>query len=207
MSARRARKRKAKRFHVDWPLAVTLVVVVILAVGGRWLATGGGREADPVGGPFDLVAQDGRVMTDQDLLGDYALIYFGYTYCPDICPTTLQAVSDALDSLPEAVARRIRPVMISVDPERDTPEKMGAYVSLFHPRMIGLTGDRAHVEEAMRAYGILSERVDGTPNGYDMDHSALLFLMGPDGALRSYFLPDVGAAELAQRLTEEVEGG
>jgi protein SCO1/2 len=188
-------------------LAVTLVVVVLLALGGRWMATGGGREADPVGGPFELVAQDGRVLTDQDFLGDYALIYFGYTHCPDICPTTLQAVSDALDSMPEALARRIRPVMISVDPERDTPEKMGAYVSLFHPQMIGLTGDPAHVEEAMRAYGILSEKVDGTPNGYDMDHSALLFLMGPDGALRSYFLPDVGAAELAQRLTEEVKGG
>jgi protein SCO1/2 len=188
----------------DWRLALLLVGAAVISLGGRWMLAGGGQEAPPVGGPFALVTQDGGPMTDQDLLGHHALVYFGYTYCPDICPTTLQAVADALDMVPPAVERAILPVMITVDPDRDSPEKMGDYVSLFHPRMVGLTGDRAHVQQAMESYGIVSERVENTPNGYDMDHVALLFLMGPDGKLESFFTPDVTAADLARRLEEVI---
>lgn len=161
-----------------------------------------------IGGPFELVDSEGAAVTDRDLLGRYALIYFGYTYCPDVCPTSLATMARALDSLeasdPEAAAA-IQPVFISIDPERDTPEAVGSYVEAFHPRLLGLTGTLQQVEKAARAYRVIYRKV--TPeeaSDYLMDHSSAIYLIGPDGRFRTHFTHETTSDEMAARLAKLV---
>ena len=150
-----------------------------------------------IGGPFSLTDGDGRAVTEADFRGKLALVFFGFTFCPDVCPTELQAVAQAMDLLgPQA--GEVRPLFITVDPERDTPAKMKEYVALFHPAITGLTGTPAQVAQAARAWRVYYAKV--TPPGasdYLMDHSAFTYLMGVDGALRAIFRPGVSAEELA----------
>ncbi|MCR0984713.1 SCO family protein [Roseomonas populi] len=150
-----------------------------------------------VGGAFTLVDGDGKTVTEADLRGKLALVFFGYTFCPDVCPTELQAVAQTMDLLgPQA--DQVRPVFITVDPERDTPAKIKDYVSLFHPAIIGLTGTKEQVTAAARAWRVYYAKV--TPPGssdYLMDHSAFTYLMGRDGSLKSLFRPGVSPEEMA----------
>jgi cytochrome oxidase Cu insertion factor (SCO1/SenC/PrrC family) len=150
-----------------------------------------------LGGPFSLVDGDGRRVTEADLRGKLALVFFGFTFCPDVCPTELQAIGQAMDQLgPQAEG--VRPVFISVDPERDTPAKMKDYVALFHPSILGLTGTPEQVAAAARAFRVYYNKV--TPPGssdYLMDHSAFTYLMGRDGQLRALFRPGVTPDEMA----------
>jgi protein SCO1/2 len=150
-----------------------------------------------IGGPFTLVDGNGRRVTEADLRGKLALIFFGFTHCPDVCPTELQAVGQAMDLLgPQAEG--VRPVFITVDPERDTPERMKDYVALFHPSITGLTGTPEQVAAAARAWRVYYNKV--TPPGaseYLMDHSSFTYLMGRDGSLRSLFRPGVTPEEMA----------
>jgi len=115
-----------------------LVALLLLGIGGfLWL---NGEAGGPVvGGPFTLVSGDGHTVTDRDFRGKYLLVYFGYTYCPDVCPTTLNAVAGALDKL-GSTADRLQPLFITVDPRRDTPEVIKQYTAAFSPRLLGLTG-------------------------------------------------------------------
>jgi protein SCO1/2 len=150
-----------------------------------------------IGGPFTLVDGDGKTVTQEDLRGKLALIFFGYTFCPDVCPTELQAVAQAMDLLgPQA--DQVRPVFITVDPERDTPAKVKDYVALFHPSIIGLTGTPEQVARAARAWRVYYNKA--TPSGasdYLMDHSSYTYLMGRDGSLRALFRPGVPPEEMA----------
>lgn len=148
-------------------------------------ATGSG--AALVGGPFELTNQDGKRVTNQDFLGKFMLVFFGYTYCPDVCPTELQVMSAALDKM-GADADRIQPIFISIDPGRDTPEVMKQYVENFNPRLIGLTGspeDIARVAAAYRVYYSKQKPKDGSD--YLMDHSSIIYFMGPDGKFIRHF--------------------
>ena len=153
-----------------------------------------------IGGPFTLVDGNGRRVTEADLRGKLALIFFGFTHCPDVCPTELQAVGQAMDLLgPQAEG--VRPVFITVDPERDTPERMKDYVALFHPSITGLTGTPEQVAAAARAWRVYYNKV--TPPGaseYLMDHSSFTYLMGRDGSLRSLFRPGVTPEEMASTI-------
>ncbi|MEQ1695218.1 MAG: SCO family protein [Hyphomicrobiaceae bacterium] len=154
-----------------------------------------------VGGPFSLVDSTGKTVTDKDFRGRYLLVFFGYTFCPDVCPSGLQVIAAALDQLgPEA--DKITPVFISIDPARDTPEKMGAYVKSFHPRMIGLTGSPADVAAAIKAYRVYAKKVpdDRNPADYTMDHSSVVYLMGPAGDLVTFSAEIVKPDVLAQQL-------
>lgn len=150
-----------------------------------------------IGGPFSLVDGDGRPVTEADLRGRLALVFFGFTFCPDVCPTELQAIGQAMDLLgPRAEA--VRPVFISVDPERDTPARVKDYVALFHPSITGLTGTSAQVSAAARAFRVYYAKV--TPPGasdYLMDHSAFIYLLGRDGSLRALFRPGATPEEMA----------
>ncbi len=115
-----------------------------------------------IGGPFKLVDQLGVTRTDADFRGSYLLIYFGYTYCADLCPTTLLEMADAIEELAERspdVAARVVPIFVSVDPERDTPDVLGPYVEDFHPRMVGLTGTPAALAQVGRRYGVRSAKI------------------------------------------------
>lgn len=158
-----------------------------------------------VGGPFTLTDQTGRRVTEKDFQGRYMLVLFGFTYCPDICPAGLQVMSAALEQLGKK-AERIVPVFISVDHERDTPEQLALYVKSFHPRLIGLSGSAEEVAAAAKAYRVYFKKVtdEKSTAGFTYDHSALIYLMGPDGTYVAHFShaasPDSIATRLAQIL-------
>ena len=133
-----------------------------------------------VGGPFQLVDQNSKPITEQDLKGHPFLVFFGFTHCPDVCPTTLFEVSEIFRALgPEA--KDIRALFITVDPERDTPAVLKDYLSSFDPRIIGVTGDGTAVAAAEKAYRVYAKKVPIDGGGYTMDHTAIVYLMNKDG--------------------------
>jgi protein SCO1/2 len=154
-----------------------------------------------VGGPFSLIDHTGKRVTDQDFRGRTMLVFFGFTYCPDVCPSGLQVISAALDKLGPK-AEQITPVLITIDPERDTPEQLAMYVKSFHPRLVGLTGTPAEVEAVAKAYRVYYKRVADAKStaGYTMDHSAIIYVMGPDGAFRTHFTYAISVDAMADRL-------
>jgi len=154
-----------------------------------------------VGGPFSLIDHTGKRVTDKDFRGRYMLVMFGFTYCPDICPSGLQVVAAALDKLGPK-AEKITPVFITVDPERDTPQQMAYYVASFHPRLIGLTGTLAEVDAAAKAYRVYYKKVrdESSSAPYTIDHSALIYLMGPDGSYVAHFSHTTGVEAMVARL-------
>jgi len=180
-----------------------LVAILLLGTGGFMLLTGTQPAALTVGGPFTLTDGDGKTVTDQTWRGKYMLVYFGYTFCPDVCPTTLAAVSDALDKLGPK-ADRLQPLFVTVDPKRDTPEVVKQYAAAFGPRMIGLTGTPAQIATAAKEYRVYyaEHRTGDGPNDYSMDHSSVLYLMGPDGRFIAPVRADLGGAEIAAALAK-----
>ncbi len=143
-----------------------------------------------LGGPFTLVDQTGRTVTERDFAGRAMLIYFGFTYCPDVCPTELGTIAAAIDAMGPA-GERVTPVFISIDPERDTPAAMADYVSRFHPRMVGLTGSAEQVAQVARAYRVYYAKVQPRDTTtYLMDHSSFIYFVGPDSRVRSLFRPE-----------------
>ena len=155
-----------------------------------------------VGGPFTLTDHTGRRVTDQDFRGRVMMVFFGFTFCPDVCPTALQVMAAALDKI-GSKAEQITPVLITVDPERDTPEQMAMYVKSFHPRLVGLTGSPEEIAAVAKAYRVYFKRVADpkSSGGYTMDHSAIIYVMGPDGAFRTHFTYTADANAMAERLT------
>jgi protein SCO1 len=135
-----------------------------------------------IGGPFTLTDHTGKRVTEKDFLGRPLLIFFGFTNCPDICPSGLQVISTALDKLGEKGAK-VTPIFITLDAERDTPEKLAGYVKSFHPRLVGLTGSEMELAAAAKAYRVYAQKVsdDATPGSYTYDHAAIIYLMGADG--------------------------
>ncbi len=155
-----------------------------------------------IGGPFSLTDHDGKSVTDKDFRGRFMLIYFGYTYCPDICPTNLQVMGTALSALgakdPKAAARAT-PVFITIDPERDTSELLKEYVANFHPDMVGLRGNAAQTKAMADAYRLHFLKVvpeGSAPEDYLMSHSSITFLMGPAGELVTLFPHDTSPEKM-----------
>jgi protein SCO1/2 len=142
-------------------------------------------EGARIGGPFRLINQEGRPFTERDLAGRYPLVYFGYTFCPDVCPTGMGAIAAGLKQVEAsnpAIAAKVVPVFISVDPERDTPAALKSFVAAFHPRAIGLTGSPAEIARVAQAYGVAHSRGEPTAEGgYLVNHTDAAYLMGPDG--------------------------
>ena len=156
-----------------------------------------------VGGPFRLIDQNGKPVTDQEMKGRPFLVFFGFTHCPDVCPTTLFEVSEILGALgPDG--ERVRALFVTVDPERDTPDKLKDYLSSFDPRLIGVTGDEAAIKAMERAYRVYAKRVPLEGGGYTMDHTAIVYLMDKDGRFVAPFnmkrRPAEAAAELRRYL-------
>jgi protein SCO1/2 len=155
-----------------------------------------GRE--PVGGPFDLVDHAGRRRTDADFRGKLVLLYFGYTHCPDVCPTELQALSLALDMLGPA-GEAVQPLFISVDPERDTPSHLADYVTAFHPRLVALTGPDTAIRKVAIAYKAYFARSAATRDGdYGVDHTGFIYLVGKDGRYLGFLPPGSSPEQIAQ---------
>ncbi len=193
--------------------------VIVLAVGGlligrQWFGPEpastppSATQTAAIGGPFALVDHNGQSVTDATFHGSYKLVYFGYTYCPDVCPTSLIRNAEALDLLGEK-ADAVVPILISVDPQRDTTELLKTYVPHFHPRLVGLTGSPEQVAEAAKAYRVYYARVDeeGKETGADsdtylVDHSTITYLMGPDGQFIQHFSHSMDADAMAAKLKD-----
>ena len=154
---------------------------------------------EPVGGPFELTDQTGRARTERDFRGRLMLVYFGFTYCPDICPTDLQAIGLALDKLGSDGAS-VQPLFITVDPERDTPEHLAQYVPMFHPRLIGLTGSAEAIRKAADAYKVYYAKIPlgKAPDDYTVDHTAFIYLMDRDGGYLGFFPPGTSADRMVE---------
>ncbi len=158
----------------------------------------------PVGGPFTLVDGDGATVTPDSFPGRYLLIYFGYTYCPDVCPTSLQTMRLALDRLEPALLARVQPLFITVDPERDHAADVQDYAASFHPDLIGLTGTPEQVAAAVDAYQVYVRKVEMADSAaeYLIDHSAITYLMAPDGTLAAVFRHGIAPQAMAEGLRD-----
>jgi protein SCO1/2 len=162
----------------------------------------------PIGGPFTLTdARTGAQVTDATYRGRWMLVYFGYTFCPDICPTDLQKMVAALTAM-GAAAEPITPIFITVDPGRDTAAPLSRYVGLFSPRLVGLTGSQKQIDAVISAYRVYVQRVaPASPGGpYLVNHSAFMYLMNPQGKLAGIFPPDIKTADLAHQLAADMAG-
>ena len=171
-------------------------------------ASAGARASINIGHPFALTGYDGRRTTAKDFPGKYLLIYFGYTSCTDQCPLDLAIIADALDRL-GAVSERLQPLFITVDPRRDTAAILKKYLPRFHDRIIGLTGSDTEIKAVLRNYRIKRRKMyspDSTgPNNYVMDHSAVTYLLGPDGSFRHEFLVGVTAAQMTAEIRKHLK--
>jgi protein SCO1/2 len=154
-----------------------------------------------IGGPFALVDGAGHGVTEQALLGRWTLIYFGYTHCPDACPTTLSAIGGALDKLSPAARKAIRVLFITVDPGRDTPAVVGPYAKAFGPEFSGLTGSGAELSKVEQEFRVYAQRHDLKGGDYAMDHSSIIYVMGPDGQFAGLLDDSLSAADMAQKLS------
>ncbi|MBR0708677.1 SCO family protein [Bradyrhizobium liaoningense] len=183
-----------------------LCVMLALACAGAAQARSAAETMDilmwnrePVGGPFELIDQTGKPRSDRDFRGRLMLVYFGFTYCPDVCPTDLMAIGQALEQLgPDADA--VQPVFITLDPERDTAEHLAEYVPLFHPRLLGLTGSLAAIGTAAEAYKVYFAKIPiGKEGGdYTVDHTSFIYLMDRDGKYLGFFPPGTSAERMVE---------
>ena len=213
--------------HVVTAIGVAVFIVTAFALGQHQFAQvlAIDKKQDipalhpPTNGAFSLIDHKGREVADRDFRGTFMLIYFGYTYCPDVCPTGLQMMSDAMDIL-GAAGEKVQPILISVDPERDTPDILADYVGAFHPRLVGLTGSRQEVKAVAKAYGARyfklysppseddegDEKTDGDENlDYAVHHTAHTYLVGPDGRGLATFPHGTWPQDMAARIQEFVE--
>jgi len=179
------------------------------------VACGGSEEAVPetlsnscttrtyseIGGPISLINQDGERVTEADFRGAPTLVYFGFTYCPDVCPMSLVTIDRALDLMPDGVGEDLQTVLISIDPERDTPEAMKSYVAsdAFPEGLQGLTGSAGEIDAAAKAFRAGYSRVDdpGSTAGYTMDHTSIIYLMDGDWSLKTFFTHEDTAESMA----------
>lgn len=205
-------KNTGARRSLSAPLIAAALALLVIAGGALWFADGRAAPGawplagSGIGGPFALVDQDGRPRTDRDFAGAYRLIYFGYTFCPDVCPTDLARNARALAALGPDLAARVQPIFITIDPERDTPAVLKPYVANFPPRLIGLTGSPDAVRRASAAWKVYAVKrgAGAGAAGYMMDHTALTYLMGPDGAPIAFFTSDQSPAQVATELARYV---
>lgn len=196
------------KVHAKYWLPLTLLAAIALGFLFLLVLPNPKQTADEgdvqIGGPFELVDSGGTPRKASDFHGQYLLIFFGYTFCPDVCPVTLQTISDAIERL-GAKGTKVTPVFITLDPARDTPETMGRYLANFHPRFVGLTGTPAQIATAAKAYHVYYAKSDEDEDedkdaNYLVDHSAILFFMGPDGKFQTHFRH----VDSAEKISEEI---
>ena len=160
---------------------------------------------EPVGGPFQLVDHRGVPRSDADFRGKLLLVYFGYVSCPDVCPTDLQQIALALDRLGPAAAS-VQPLFITLDPERDTTERLATYVHAFHPRLVGLRGSQAAVRHAADEYRMYFRKVPVAHGDYVIDHAAVTYVMNPEGKYVGFFPPGTRADRMVEILKPMLAG-
>ncbi|MCB4456978.1 SCO family protein [Leisingera sp. McT4-56] len=193
--------------------ALLAAAFVAALVGGAWFLTRGGSGgdkfaqcrssqiaggADTIGGPFELVNAKGETVTDQDVITEPSIVYFGYTFCPDVCPMDAARNADAIDVLAER-GYSVTPVFISIDPDRDTPEAVGDFAANLHEKMIGLTGSLDQVKAASKAYKTYFKKNEGDEEYYLVDHSTFSYLVLPEAGFVEFFRRDETAEQMADK--------
>ncbi|MBR0736662.1 SCO family protein [Bradyrhizobium liaoningense] len=192
----------ARPLVIATAFAASLIVGLLIMF---WAMGGVSKVAQPaaIGGPFQLTDQNGKAVTDKNLKGKPTLIFFGYTHCPDVCPTSLFEISEVLRAMGKD-ADKVNAVFISVDPERDTQAAMKDYLSSFDPHLQGLSGDPAETAKVITSYRVYAKKVPTKDGDYTMDHTALIYLMDRDGRFVSPFnlkrTPEEAAADLKKYL-------
>jgi len=158
-----------------------------------------------IGGPFTLTDQNGNLVTEKSYSGQYKLVYFGFTACPMICPTGLQKIAKTLTTM-GAPGDKIQPILISVDPERDTPDVLRQYVTQFHPRLVGLTGTKTDIKTVEKSYRVFASKVeDESLSDYTMDHSSFTYLMSPDDKLLALYRDSDTAEFMADDIKSKIQ--
>jgi protein SCO1/2 len=189
------------------PVAVLLGGLLIMGAGAFLVLSlhetprgaAGTLLASAIGGPFRLVDQNGKTVTDADLKGKWSLVYFGYTHCPDACPTALNDIAIALDELgPQRNA--VRPVFVTVDPERDTPAVLKSYVTAFDAPILALSGTPEEIAQAAKGYRVYYAKHPEAGGDYSMDHSSVIYVMDPEGRFTASFTQENSPEEIAERL-------
>jgi protein SCO1/2 len=190
-------------------VGVLLVAAVLFFAWQRYGAISTGPSTSTgvaaIGGPFSLTDQTGKPVTDQTYKGKWLLVFFGFTSCPDVCPTTLNQVAQVMDRL-GPLADQVQPLFITVDPARDTPAVLAQYTAAFGPRIVGLTGTPEQIAAAAKAYRVYYAKVD-QGSDYTMDHSAILYVMRPDGKYEAFFAADAKADDMTAKLKSWIERG
>jgi cytochrome oxidase Cu insertion factor (SCO1/SenC/PrrC family) len=187
-------------------LLSVLLLLLLAAAAVLWQEGGSGAARvvstgrAAIGGPYRLVNQDGKPVSDRDFRGRYQLIYFGYTFCPDVCPTTLALIAAALEKMgPDA--NRIVPIFISVDPGRDTPQVIKKYLAAFDPRFVGLTGSQSELSKVEKEYKVYAQKEPLKGGTYAVSHSSVIYLMGPKGKLVTFYNEVLTPEQLAKDLS------
>ena len=192
-----------KRSLLVGALAFLIFVGALVVLGGFWPGGEAPRLASvAIGGPFTLVRGDGATVTDKTYIDKWQLIYFGYTMCPDACPTALNEIAGALQEL-GPLADKVQPIFITIDPDRDTPQVMAKYVKAFDPRIVGLSGTPTQIAAAAHLYRVYYAKVadKDAPDGYLMDHSSIIYVMRPgDDRFVATFTHETTSDEMAERL-------
>jgi protein SCO1 len=206
---------KSPRFRLQLVfvvLAIAMVTGYLLMTGERNLTAKQSRNYErgslantaetggEIGGSFALINQDNKLVTEKDFNGKSLLITFGFTYCPDVCPTKLQEMTMALDQLGKG-AERVQPLFITIDPQRDTPKQLRSYVSLYHQGLQGLTGTPTQIAEVAKKFRIFYKRGEDVGDGdYMMDHTTAIFFTAPDGKVVEVFGDETDVAQMADSM-------
>ena len=190
-------------------LMVAMMAIIAVAVVLMWqIVAGGPRDRGygntsvAIGGPFQLTDQSGAPVTDKSYDGSYRLIYFGYTFCPDACPTELQVMAQAIEAM-GAEGAKVQPIFITIDPARDTAKQLAAYVPQFDKRLVGLTGSPEQIATVAKAYKVYYAKADqpgGDPKSYGMNHSSFVYLMDPRGNFLTVFPSDMDSDKMAAEI-------
>jgi protein SCO1/2 len=182
-------------------IAVSIAIVAVKVIDEGPSETGGLIGQPTVGGPFTLINGDGATVTEKLLLGKISLVYFGFTFCPDVCPVDLANIADALDLLKKEKLKNVQVLFVTVDPERDTQKVVSEYAAAFHPNILGLTGSAEQIREAARSYRVYYAKQDNTTDdNYLVSHSAYTYLMDTAGKYVKHFRTNTSPEEIAEGL-------
>ncbi len=190
-------------------IAWILCGIAVLALAAMWSVKPQPLADDNVagvtlGGAFTLTDHNGNRVTEHQWPGQYLLVYFGFTHCPDICPTGLSKITEALNALPPETAAKIQPLLITVDPARDDVNTLKTYVALFHPRLVGLTGSQAEIEHVKKLWRVYAEK-QGNDKDYMVNHSGFSYLMNPDGSTAAIFAHETTPEEMTEKIKKAVK--
>jgi protein SCO1/2 len=181
-----------------------VLVIVVFAVLPR--IADGPPQGTAIGGPFSLIDHTGRSVTDADYRGKIMMIYFGYTFCPDVCPTTLGNMAQAFDLLTPEEQAQVVPIFITVDPERDTVDQIAQYVDAFSPAFVGLTGSPEQVAPVLKEFRVYAHKVDTSDGNYSVDHSSIIYVMDKKGRYATHFSGEVAPKDIAAGLKKHLAG-